>query len=109
MEGAKKATPNYEAGTRTGSNDADDMGNLTVITSLNEYSGETPAQQLESVLKRHPVFAFSKTYCPFCIEVKRTLSHLGVPLAVIEIDSNADGAKLSAVSKANTKHKTVRA
>mmetsp|Transcript_17264 Transcript_17264/g.37068 ORF Transcript_17264/g.37068 Transcript_17264/m.37068 type:complete len:980 (+) Transcript_17264:94-3033(+) len=106
MEGAKKATPNYEAGTRTGSNDADDMGNLTVITSLNEYSGETPAQQLESVLKRHPVFAFSKTYCPFCIEVKRTLSHLGVPLAVIEIDSNADGAKLSAVSKANTKHKT---
>jgi len=79
---------------------------LTVINDFGSISGATEADKLASILSKYPVFAFSKTTCPFCIEVKSTFRDLGVPIAVIETDGSVEGKKLGAYSKAQTKQST---
>eukprot|EP00873_Tetraselmis_striata_P020961 jgi/Tetstr1/441225/TSEL_029481.t1 len=54
----------------------------------------------------NPVMVYSKTYCPFCMEVKSLFSKLGVDATVVELDSLADGNEvqgaLSSVSGSST-------
>eukprot|EP00887_Chlorella_sp_A99_P002819 scaffold6.g2819.t1 len=37
------------------------------------------------------VMIYSKTYCPYCSEVKGLFQSLGVPAKVVELDELADG------------------
>ncbi|KFM23777.1 Glutaredoxin-C6 [Auxenochlorella protothecoides] len=41
--------------------------------------------------KKNPVVVYSKTYCPYCAEVKSLFQKLKVDAKVIELDSLADG------------------
>lgn len=67
-------------------------GNLHVIANLQEYPGSTVDEKVEAVLAQHPVVVISKTWCPFCLDVKNLLSDvLGVQTAVIEVNTNPDG------------------
>lgn len=40
----------------------------------------------------NPVVVYSKTYCPFCLEVKGLFKQLDVPAKIIELDELEDGS-----------------
>jgi glutaredoxin 3 len=46
--------------------------------------------QLARLLQLHPVLLFSKTWCPFCLELKRTLTSYGTKFGVVEVDACSD-------------------
>ena len=50
-------------------------------------------EDLSTLLAPGKVFLFSKTYCPYCDEVKDILNSLGVSFTVFEADINALSAK----------------
>lgn len=35
----------------------------------------TYEEKIQSCINAHPVFLISKTFCPFCLELKRTYVH----------------------------------
>lgn len=43
---------------------------------------------------QNPVIVFSKTYCPYCSEVKSLFERLGVSAKVVELDELADGSSV---------------
>ncbi|KAL4452551.1 hypothetical protein ABPG75_008213 [Micractinium tetrahymenae] len=43
---------------------------------------------------QNPVIVFSKTYCPYCSEVKSLFERLGVGAKVVELDELADGSSV---------------
>jgi len=47
---------------------------------------ETDTTSLESLIDKYPVIVFSKSTCPFCIELKRMLSTYGVHYQCVELD-----------------------
>lgn len=53
--------------------------------------------KVKEVVATHPVVVFSKTTCPFCFELKRTLNTMGVEYAVVEVDKSAS---MAAIQKA---------
>jgi hypothetical protein len=63
-------------------------GTLNVIEKLEDYPGTTVEEKTEAVLKQHPVLLISKTWCPFCLDVKNLLTEvLGCQTAVIEVNT----------------------
>ena len=70
---------------------------LTLFTKLNERFGdETSPDKLNAIVKQliqeNQILVFSKTWCPFCLETKRTLSDFKIPFAVVELDELNSGA-----------------
>jgi len=55
----------------------------------------------------NPVMVYSKTYCPFCMEVKALFNKLGVQATVVELDSLADGADVQDALSSVTGSRTV--
>lgn len=41
--------------------------------------------------QENPVIVYSKTYCPYCMEVKSLLSAMKVQAKIVELDTIADG------------------
>ncbi|XP_057437333.1 glutaredoxin [Lotus japonicus] len=50
----------------------------------------------KEIVSSNAVVVFSKTYCPFCVDVKKLFANLGVNYKVIELDSEADGSDIQA-------------
>lgn len=50
---------------------------------------------------------YSKTYCPYCTEVKSLFTRLGVDAKVVELDNLADGADVQAGLASLTGRRTV--
>ncbi len=44
----------------------------------------------------NPVVVFSKSYCPYCVKVKKLLQQLGVTFKAIELDFEGDGSEIQA-------------
>ncbi|KAI7844931.1 hypothetical protein COHA_001578 [Chlorella ohadii] len=55
----------------------------------------------------NPVMVYSKTYCPYCSEVKSLFERLGVNAKVVELDELADGSKVQEALATVTGRRTV--
>ena len=55
------------------------------------------AEFIQKTIKSKPVVIFSKTYCPFCTQVKAIFKRAGVPsdkITVVELDNRQDGVTI---------------
>ncbi|CBI34892.3 hypothetical protein AAG906_023164 [Vitis piasezkii] len=64
-------------------------------------------QKAQEMVSSNPVVVFSKTYCPFCVSVKKLLSELGATFKVVELDTESDGADLQSALAGWTGQRTV--
>ncbi|EGV66022.1 glutaredoxin [Yamadazyma tenuis ATCC 10573] len=51
-------------------------------------------QKIQALIKDHPIFVASKTYCPYCSATKKTLSSITGDAYVLELDTIDDGAEI---------------
>ncbi|GMY13335.1 glutaredoxin [Fagus crenata] len=61
----------------------------------------------KEIVSSNPVVVFSKTYCPFCVNVKQLLTQLGATFKAIELDTETDGSDVQSALKEWTGQKTV--
>jgi glutaredoxin 3 len=54
------------------------------------------AVMIETKNAENAVMVYSKTYCPYCSEVKSLFGRLNVSAKVVELDELADGAAVQA-------------
>ena len=72
-----------------------EMENVTVVEDLSEYPGTSVEEKVDSFIQQHAVVVVSKTYCPFCLDVKDLLGNvLGVQVHVIECNTHPEGTKI---------------
>ncbi|XP_019154591.1 PREDICTED: glutaredoxin-like [Ipomoea nil] len=55
----------------------------------------------------NPVVVFSKSYCPFCVDVKKLLTQLGASFKAIELDTESDGSEIQSALAEWTGQRTV--
>lgn len=81
---------------------------VTVVADLSPYPGSSLEEQIESFIHSHGIVVFSKTFCPFCLDVKDFLSvRTGVPVYSIEVNGHPDGSAIHKYIKAKTNQSTV--
>lgn len=81
--------------------------NVIVIEDLSDYPGTTIEEKVDSVIEQHPVVVFSKTWCPFCLDVKDLLSSvIGVQVYAIECNTHPEGATIHKHVSAKYSHST---
>ncbi|KNA21799.1 hypothetical protein SOVF_040090 [Spinacia oleracea] len=51
-------------------------------------------EKAKQIVSSNPVVVFSKSYCPYCVDVKKLLSQLGASFIAIEMDTERDGSEL---------------
>jgi glutaredoxin 3 len=56
-----------------------------------QASSADPVSLIKQKNEENPVMVYSKTYCPFCSEVKSLFSNLAVDAKVVDLDTLADG------------------
>ncbi|XP_028772310.1 glutaredoxin [Neltuma alba] len=61
----------------------------------------------KEIVSSNPVVVFSKSYCPFCVDVKKLLTKLGANYKVIELDSESDGSEIQSALAEWTGQRTV--
>eukprot|EP00884_Botryococcus_braunii_P000545 jgi/Botrbrau1/10491/Bobra.0133s0094.1 len=81
------------------------MAGRAFVTSAT--SGSNLVEQIEKKNATTPVIVYSKTYCPYCAQVKGLFKEIGVTSAVIELDDLADGAEVQSALGEITKRSTV--
>ena len=48
----------------------------------------------QEIVSSNPVVVFSKTYCSFCVTVKKLLSQLGATFKAVKLDTESDGSDI---------------
>ncbi|KAJ3692526.1 hypothetical protein LUZ60_012876 [Juncus effusus] len=81
------------------------------------FSSESPEQKKEKlamaldkvkqIVSSSPVVVFSKTYCPYCTQVKQLLTSVGASYKTVELDVESDGSEMQAALKEWTGQRTV--
>ncbi|TKY63230.1 Glutaredoxin-C2 protein [Spatholobus suberectus] len=61
----------------------------------------------KEIVSSNSVVVFSKTSCPFCVQVKQLFGSLGVSYKVVELDTEADGSDIKAALVEWTGQRTV--
>ncbi|KAK8710244.1 hypothetical protein V6N13_145578 [Hibiscus sabdariffa] len=61
----------------------------------------------KEIVSANPVVVFSKSYCPFCVDVKQLLQKLGASFKAIELDKEGDGSDIQAALAEWTGQRTV--
>ncbi|XP_061348805.1 glutaredoxin [Gastrolobium bilobum] len=61
----------------------------------------------KEIASSNSVVVFSKSYCPFCVQVKQLFGKLGVTYKAIELDSESDGSEIQAALAEWTGQRTV--
>ncbi|MED6120843.1 Glutaredoxin-C2 [Stylosanthes scabra] len=61
----------------------------------------------KEIVSSNPVVVFSKTYCPFCVQVKQLFTQLGVTPKTIELDTESDGSEIQSALAEWTGQRTV--
>ncbi|KAI5966506.1 GRX1 [Candida pseudojiufengensis] len=51
-------------------------------------------QKVESLIKDHPIFIASKSYCPYCAQTKKTIEGLTKDAYIVELDETSDGKEI---------------
>lgn len=62
---------------------------------------------VEKNIQENKIMVFSKSTCPFCVQVKELFSSLGLPYSAIELDQMEDGREIQAELKRKTGQATV--
>lgn len=61
----------------------------------------------QDLVSKNPVVVFSKSYCPYCKQVKELLESLGVKIKAVELDQEGDGPEVQAALLQWTGQRTV--
>ncbi|KAL6960572.1 Glutaredoxin-C2 [Sarracenia purpurea var. burkii] len=61
----------------------------------------------KEIVGSNPVVVFSKSFCPYCVKVKKLLTEIGANYKAIELDVESDGAEIQAALHEWTGQKTV--
>ncbi|XP_019161525.1 PREDICTED: glutaredoxin-C6-like [Ipomoea nil] len=61
----------------------------------------------KEIVASNPVVVFSKSYCPFCVDVKKLLTQLGASFKAIELDTESDGSEIQSALAEWTGQRTV--
>ncbi|KAK9272362.1 hypothetical protein L1049_002733 [Liquidambar formosana] len=61
----------------------------------------------KEIVASNPVVVFSKTTCPFCVQVKELFSQLGVTYKAIELNSESNGSEIQSALAEWTGQRTV--
>ncbi|KAK3032095.1 hypothetical protein RJ639_036309 [Escallonia herrerae] len=61
----------------------------------------------KELVSSNPVVVFSKSYCPFCVSVKKLLAEIGATFKAIELDRESDGSDLQSALAELTGQRTV--
>ncbi|GMI68388.1 glutaredoxin C2 [Hibiscus trionum] len=61
----------------------------------------------KEIVSTNPVVVFSKTYCPFCVDVKQLFNQVGASYKAIELDNESDGVEIQAALAELTGQRTV--
>ncbi|XP_021298936.1 glutaredoxin-like [Herrania umbratica] len=61
----------------------------------------------KEIVSANPVVVFSKTYCPYCVDVKKLLQQLGASFKAIELNNESDGSEIQAALAEWTGQRTV--
>ncbi|XP_010555955.1 PREDICTED: glutaredoxin-C2 [Tarenaya hassleriana] len=64
-------------------------------------------QKAKEIVANNPVVVFSKTYCPFCVDVKKLLQEVGVKFKAVELDTEGDGSGIQSALAEWTGQRTV--
>ncbi|XP_051140697.1 glutaredoxin [Andrographis paniculata] len=64
-------------------------------------------EKAKGIVSENSVVVFSKSYCPFCKDVKKLLGQLGASFKAIELDTEGDGNEIQAALYEWTKQRTV--
>ncbi|EDV29536.1 uncharacterized protein TRIADDRAFT_18842 [Trichoplax adhaerens] len=62
---------------------------------------------VENAIAKHKVVVFSKTYCPYCDDVKALFKKLSVRSQYIELDLRGDGRRIQNILQQKTGASTV--
>ena len=76
-------------------------------TSRNPQANKMALAKAKETVSSNPVVVFSKTTCPYCIQVKQLLSRLGAKSKVIELDTESDGSEIQSALLEWTGQRTV--
>jgi glutaredoxin len=66
-----------------------------------------PAARIDDLINKNTVVIFSKTTCPFCVEIKALFKSLGVEVQVLELDQDEQGEDIQAALAEKTGQRTV--
>lgn len=81
---------------------------ITIVETLDEYQGDSIAEQVESFIAAHPVVMFSKTWCLFSLDAQDFLTNImNVSVHVLEADVHPQGKAILKHVQTQTKHRTV--
>ncbi|KAI3761917.1 hypothetical protein L1987_52340 [Smallanthus sonchifolius] len=61
----------------------------------------------KDLVSTNPVVVFSKSYCPYCVSVKKLLTELGSSFKAIELDLESDGGEMQSALHEWTGQRTV--
>lgn len=64
-------------------------------------------EKAKQIVSSNTVVVFSKSYCPYCVDVKKLLSELGAAFKAIELDTESDGSEIQAALAQWTGQRTV--
>nr|ABR17009.1 unknown [Picea sitchensis] len=76
-------------------------------TSKNPQIIEMAMGKAKEIVSSNSVVVFSKTYCPYCTQVKQLLSSLGAKTKVVELDTESDGKEIQTALQEWTGQRTV--
>ncbi|KAK9053983.1 hypothetical protein SSX86_025058 [Deinandra increscens subsp. villosa] len=65
------------------------------------------SDKVKDLVSTNPVTVFSKSYCPFCVSVKKLLTELGSSFKAIELDLESDGSEMQSALHEWTGQRTV--
>jgi len=65
------------------------------------------SELVSSLIKKHAVVVFSKTYCPYCKKAKAALTAIKAPFEAVELDTRNDGADIQNALEKLTGRRTV--
>ncbi|XVE84000.1 hypothetical protein DITRI_Ditri16bG0133700 [Diplodiscus trichospermus] len=61
----------------------------------------------KEIVSGNSVVVFSKSYCPYCVDVKKLLQQAGASFKAIELDKESDGSEIQAALAEWTGQRTV--
>uniref|UniRef100_A0A7S2I7X6 Glutaredoxin domain-containing protein n=1 Tax=Helicotheca tamesis TaxID=374047 RepID=A0A7S2I7X6_9STRA len=83
---------------------------ISTVNDLGIYQGETLEIKVDNLINNHAIVIFSKSHCPFCLDVKDLLTNkMGAPVHVFEVNVHPDGSAVHQIVKKRTGHPTVPA
>lgn len=94
--------PAIEAAVRAKASDTDTVDKPAGVADTPDH-----IIRIEKLIADNNVAVFSKTYCPFCMSVKRLLNSLGAEPGVLELDELDDGPAMQAELAKRTGSRTV--